>query len=400
MAARSALAGVSRLTFYEHSDSKEDCFLASFDEIVAHASERIMAAYNGEHEGIMRLIAAYAAFVAEIVERPKAARLALVDVLAVGPGALGRTEHTRLAFERMTNESAGGLLNGVTPPEIVLKGIVGGIWQIARWRLLTDRLEELPALGGEMLGWVISYNSQGVERLAPGPVEGPTQAGPPSTNGSPPALRAGSPGEREGPREQDEYKRILRTVAELAAREGYAELSTARIIQEAEVPDQSFFERFQSCEECFLAALQLLCAEALAKGLPGARGGKDWPDKVQLGIAALLSHTARDRTFARVAFVEVFGAGATGLSVQQELLKRVADMLVADAPREQAPSGVMAEGIVGAVWTVAFDRVVRDLAHELPALAGYASYLTLAPIIGADAAVEAILSGPAEPGPV
>ena len=33
------LAGVSKSTFYEHFESKQDCFLATFDEIIAQVSE-------------------------------------------------------------------------------------------------------------------------------------------------------------------------------------------------------------------------------------------------------------------------------------------------------------------------------------------------------------------------
>jgi hypothetical protein len=42
--------------------------------------------------------------------------------------------------------------------------------------------------------------------------------------------------------------------------------------------------------------------------------------------------------------------------------------------------------------------VVRDVAHELSGLLDYASYIAMAPIIGAEAAVESILAGAAEAG--
>lgn len=376
-----ALAGVSRLTFYEHFDSKEACFLASYDKIVARATERILASYNSGQEGVPRVLAAYETFVSALAENPTEAKLVMVEALAVGPAALARAEHARLAFERMGNESIGGLLGVATPPEIVLRGIFGGIWQVARRRLLTDRLGELPALGGELLLWAASYNSPAAARL--GQASASASAAPALE------IRPRPHASRDG---RDEHKRILRAAATLAARDGYAELNSARIIQEADVPDERFFERFQDSEQCFLEALQLLVVETLAKALAQARTAEDWPTAIQLSIEAILNHIASDRTFARVAFIEVFGTGGTGISVREELLRRTAELFTRYAPQKGRPSGVVAEAIVGAVWTIAFDRVVQDVAHELPTLAGYASYMALAPVLGAEAAVEAILA--------
>lgn len=387
-----ALAGISRLTFYEHFGSKEDCFLASYDKIVEEATERIITAYTSQEDGAARVVAAYEAFVSELIERPKASRLALVDILAVGPGALRRVESSRLAFEKMTYENSGQLLAGVTLPPILLRVMLGGIWQVARRRLLNDRVQELRTLGGELLLWIVSYNSPAVERLTQRPVERPL-----ARNGAPsPARRVA--GTDAGARESDEHKRILYAVVELAAREGYAEVNTARIIEEAEVPDASFFEAFESPEQCFLEAVQLMSVEALAKSLGESRAGKDWPRAIQLGTEAMLNHIASDRIFARVAFVEVFGAGEGALRLREELLEKTAEMFTRYAPREQTPSPVLAEAIVGAVWSLAYDYVVRDVAHELSGLVDYASYIAMAPIIGAEAAVERILSGGGETG--
>lgn len=52
----------------------------------------------------------------------------------------------------------------------------------------------------------------------------------------------------------------------------------------------------------------------------------------------------------------------------------------------------MVEAIVGAVWQIGHHYVVRNVAHRLPELAGHTTFLVLAPIIGAEAAVESILA--------
>jgi AcrR family transcriptional regulator len=54
-----ALAGVSRRTFYQHFDSKEACFLASFERILADSAERITTAYQREPDTLSALSGAY-----------------------------------------------------------------------------------------------------------------------------------------------------------------------------------------------------------------------------------------------------------------------------------------------------------------------------------------------------
>src|SRR5665811_1692146 len=58
------LAGVSKTTFYEHFDSKQDCFLAAFEEIIRQATERVSAVYRRPGGFRERLVAALAAFMA------------------------------------------------------------------------------------------------------------------------------------------------------------------------------------------------------------------------------------------------------------------------------------------------------------------------------------------------
>ncbi len=79
------LAGVSKTTFYEHFESKQDCFLATFDEIVAQVAERVGAAYRRGGDFRERLVAGLSAFMDLAVEEPAAASLAAVESLTLGP---------------------------------------------------------------------------------------------------------------------------------------------------------------------------------------------------------------------------------------------------------------------------------------------------------------------------
>ena len=82
-----ALAGVSNTTFYEQFETIEQCFLASFDEIVARASEQVGQAYRSKTDFEERLRAAFEAYFDFVIAEPAANSLVLVDSLALG--ALG-----------------------------------------------------------------------------------------------------------------------------------------------------------------------------------------------------------------------------------------------------------------------------------------------------------------------
>src|SRR6185437_12804997 len=79
-----ALAGVSRSTFYQHFDSKEECFLSAFDVIVEELIIRVRDAYRSEKDFRRRLVAALGAFMNMVVEEPAIASFGTVEWLTLG----------------------------------------------------------------------------------------------------------------------------------------------------------------------------------------------------------------------------------------------------------------------------------------------------------------------------
>jgi AcrR family transcriptional regulator len=84
-------AGVSRETFYEHFDGKEDCFLAAFDagvDILLGA----MGATLGDAAGdpFARLDHVLQTYLGLLAAEPAFARTFLVEVYAAGPRAIAR----------------------------------------------------------------------------------------------------------------------------------------------------------------------------------------------------------------------------------------------------------------------------------------------------------------------
>jgi AcrR family transcriptional regulator len=364
-----SMAGVSKRTLYELFPSKEACFLATYDLVVRRAVKRINAAYRGERDWMAGLRSAFEAFAAEVEDEPKAAKLAVVEALGAGPVALERMERTSLVFERMIASSFAQAPDGVTLPPIVVKGIVGGLGRVARLRLRDGAIEELRDRTEELLNWALCYRSQVAELL----VTSLSRPLPPSRS-------------RFQERAEDERIRILRAAARIAARDSYAQLSAARIVHEAEVPDSAFFELYDGSEQCFGAALDLLAADALASVARAARPAEDWTAALRLGLAGLLRHAAAHPEFGQVMFVEIFAAGPAAVDRRTRLMDSFAELLSRSIPASCRPSRPVAEAIAGAVWEILHHHVVRGSTHRLPGLRDQVAYMVLAPLVGAEAA--------------
>ena len=377
------LAGVSKKALYQRFESKEECFLATYDLVVRQAVERISAAYRDapadERDWAAGLCRAFDAFAGELVERPKPSQLALVEVLAAGPAALERIESAEAVFARMIAQSLAQAPDAVTLPPLLLRSLVGGVWFVSRSRLLGGQPAAVSGCGHELFEWILAYRAPAAGSL-------------PCTAVAPAPPRGGAP-EWPVDVEGDERTRMLRCAAQVAARGGYLGLTSGQIVEQAGVSAEAFAETFDSVGECFLTSLELLSAKALARALRESEGAPDWPAAVCRAVRALLCEIAENPVFARVAFVEVFAAGPAGIERRAALMRSFATVLARRAPRERRPSPLVAEAIVGAVWSIAHRHVARDRAQLLPSLSGHAAYLVLAPILGAEEAVDAILAG-------
>ncbi len=287
-----ALAGVSKRAFHELFGTKEAYFLATYDAIVANAVRRIGVAYRSEGDWRARLRASFAAYTAEVVEEPKAARLVLVEVLGAGPAALARMRRTRLIFEEMVSASFSEAPDGVMLPPLIAKAIVCGVERITRQQLLAGDVEELPALTDELLAWSLSYCSPAAAGLV---AASPTRC----DVHTPCCPRASDEGD---------WPRILRCAAEIAATKGFAQLSPARIASDAGVSTARFDELFESREQCFLDALDRLRLEAVVCATQAAQRTRGLA-AVHAGIAALMRHIATNPVLVQVAFIEISALG-------------------------------------------------------------------------------------------
>jgi AcrR family transcriptional regulator len=148
-------ARVSRRTFYDLFDDRNDAFLAAFGEGVRRARSRVVPAFEGERAWIDRVRASLTALLGFFDEEPELARLCVVHSLAAGPVVLERRTEILRAVTGIVDERARSSHKGPGPPSLTAEGIVGGVLAIVHARLLDDRPGPLVDLVGPLMGVIV-----------------------------------------------------------------------------------------------------------------------------------------------------------------------------------------------------------------------------------------------------
>ncbi len=379
------LASVSSRAFYEHFDSKEDCFLRTYELIAGRASRRIIAAQADERDWRERPRLVVEELVSQLETEPNGARMALVEAYAAGSDSLEQAWRAERTFEGMFAECF-ARAPGVVVPPMVIEGMVAGVARVARARLLAKRVAKLEEISDDLVGWLLTYPNEAAGSLAE--LDGQSVWRNTMLEPLPGSSNSGDGG--SWPSTGDRAL-ILDAVAKLAISDGYANLTPSRIRAEASVPRSKFNAHFDGVEDCFLAALEQKASEAFAQAARAQTAGRSWAGGVYRAIAALCEYIAGDQFLASVCLADDFPPGSKGARTRQRLIAAVAEQLVDSAPREARLSPVVTEATAGAVWAVFHHHAVRDWAQRRE-IAATLSYLALAPAVGAGAAVAAIRS--------
>jgi AcrR family transcriptional regulator len=383
------LAGVSKTTFYEHFTDKQDCFLSTFDEIVAVASDQIGQAYNSPGNNRERLRVGLATFMELVATQQPAARLVIVDSLSLGTAAVEHRARAAAGFEQMLRqglEDEGA--EDSKSAELTARAIIAGIRRVVYRRLRVGQPEDLRGYVDELLDWGLGYPGTGGGRWYQ-----PEAVSIAATEDDPKQAEAEeAPGWEEPPDSArsratlTQRERIVRAVAQVATERGYAALSIPAISNAAGVSNQTFYEHFRSKQDAFLAAFDALSKrafQAVLAAFQGAQSGADdWPEAISAGMRGLLDYIATDRLFARLAFFELPTAGPVALDRADATTERFTAFLAPEALPAgiTAPSEVVVEAIGGGMWAVMQHEIAQGRAESLLQLAPELTRIALAPL--------------------
>ncbi len=368
------LAGVSRRAFYEQFANKEECFLATLELIASQAMDHIASAYRST-EGTLeqRLEAALSIFAEVVKDNPKGARLMLVDTPSAGPAGWARLTETLTVFEERLAASFEHAPDAAALPEPVARAIVGGLRRATFVRLVEARTEEMPGLVEDMLSWTLVFRTAG-----PSPLGGRLRAVPSQPHITSAHITS-----------EDDRARVLRSALELAALEGYGNLTPMRIADEAGVSIDTFFNLFDDMEACFLAAIEKLGQEVREIVSDPGLTSAQWPAAVRRSLDALMRYFAARPAYTQTIATGVFAMGQRAVDLGAELAREVAARLTAGAPNPPLTE-LAQEGIEGAIWHTIYCQTAHGGTGALVDLSDYLAYVVLAPFLGAEQATRIV----------
>lgn len=399
-------AGVSRRTFYEHFENKDKCLLATYEMLVSRLVEHVRAREDTSMGGLDRLETLIAALFEAAIRRPAAARLICVELAAAGPEGIARWAQGSSSLSghiaSMFEEDGGG-----DPlPEPVARAIVGAIRNVLYARVRRKRSSralraELAKVLPGLIAWVGSYipspSSVPVrpKECEPQPLRGGRAPGTLSLAPSWSDRRL-PPGEHNLPRgfvSHNQRERIFDAIAKRTAAGGYPALGLEDIAAEAAISLQTFYEHFENKEEAFLATYEVGHAKAVAAVNRSLDFRLEWADNVKLGVNALLDFLTAEPSYAHLACVDILIAYPHVAARVDEVNYSYAELLdlrLNDAAPSRMPSSVAGEAIVGGIFELLHDYILKGRTCNLLELRDHVTYIVLTPFIGAEAAWEEV----------
>jgi AcrR family transcriptional regulator/DNA-binding MarR family transcriptional regulator len=150
-----ARSGVSRRTFYDLFEDREDCFLAAFEDALARVSERALPAYAAAKTWQARVRAALFAVLAFLEEEPDLGRLLVVESLTAGPRAVERRAQLVGVLVDVVAEGEGEMKVKHGQPALSAEGVVGAVLSVIHARLQRGETDSLTTLVNPLMGMIV-----------------------------------------------------------------------------------------------------------------------------------------------------------------------------------------------------------------------------------------------------
>jgi AcrR family transcriptional regulator len=368
-----ALSGVSRATFYRFFRDKEDCFVATVRALLARSAKLSAREYQGEGEGDWeeRAQRALRAFMEILAEQSAAARLCYIESYVAGPRALRPLGDAATATAQLlaaTFEQQPGRAG--TPLELA-RAMVGGFSWVIYQHLKDGREGELAETVPELWEWALSYEPP------PQPLRVRSRR-PSATVGGAPPFAAHVPRER-----------VLRGFAAAVAENGYGETTIAAIAARAQISQQTFYAHFDGKEDAMFAAIESAGAQMVATALPALRRAKSGPAGVRTALESIFGFLAAEPDFARLLAFEAFAAGPAAIERRDQTITEVVEVSLGLGLLPRGARPIAQQATVGAIAGVVFDCIWEEKVDELLERVPLATYIALAPFVGAERAAAA-----------
>jgi AcrR family transcriptional regulator len=182
--------------------------------------------------------------------------------------------------------------------------------------------------------------------------------------------------------------RMLAAMVEVCAEHGPANVTVAGVVERAGVSRRTFYEIFDDCEDCLLAALNEGLRRASGHVLAAYRSGGRWSERTRMSLVALLEFLDGEPVMGWLLIVGSLGAGPEALERRRCALAQV--IAAVDEGRGESKgkqqSPLTAEGVVGGVLSILHARLLERRPGGLLELTGPLMSMIVLPYLGSAAA--------------
>jgi len=140
-----AEAGVGRESFYDLFDDKRDCVLAAHTVLMEHLEATVRAVYDEPGPWPDRVRNSIATMLDWFAADPAAARVAIVELAAMGPESRERFQELFVRYSRILEEGREGFGPDPERPQAAEMAIGAGLARVYE-EVVRGRTEELPQL--------------------------------------------------------------------------------------------------------------------------------------------------------------------------------------------------------------------------------------------------------------
>ena len=199
------------------------------------------------------------------------------------------------------------------------------------------------------------------------------------------------PAEELGPlpsREQvahHQRERLIAGLAEAVAEKGYAAVTLTDIVKGAKVSRRVFYANFESKEQCFLAAFEVVVGHLRELIGDAVDGVGDWPHQALAATRAVLAFLASEPDLARLCLVESRAAGPAVTARLNEAVGEIAPLLRrgrAERPEGKRLPASTEDSTIGSLVSLAQRKVATGEAEQLEQLLPDCAELVLLPYLG------------------
>ncbi len=390
-----AEAGVSRPTFYDYFEDRDDCFIAT----VVDVREQLLGEIRDAVEAApaeRALTAAVTAIVGFAHADPVTAQFLMKESLAGGPGALDARDEGIREAAKVVETAFRGVPADVVIPDVPVAAVLGAVH-----RLLASRLRrgerDLGGVEEELLAWLASYGrAAGDHRwrtLKPGSPPERSPYLPRTTLRAPAALGPGRPRLSEAEVAENHRQRIMFAASQVVQERGYTAATVAEITRLAGVDGRVFYGLFADKQEAFSAIHELGFQYLMAVAAGAFFAGESWPERIWEAFRAAAQSIDDTPAVAHLGFVEAYAVGPRGIQRVED--SRVAfTIFLQEGYRYQAqdspPSRLALEAIITTIFEIAYLQTRASSKPKMAGLLGHIVHLCLEPFIGATAASEFI----------